>query len=138
MKMIEFPYPPSVNRYWRSFRGRMVRSSVAVAYKEDVQAIAHKHGMEKIDGPVSVGMILHPPRPKDWAKRKQKNDREWVLQVRRIDLDNAQKVVLDALQGIAYDNDKQITAIAISLGVPIEGGGLTIQVEPDVCWKRVA
>jgi crossover junction endodeoxyribonuclease RusA len=137
VKPLEFPYPPSVNRYWRSFRGRMVRSSVAVAYKEEVQRIASLSGLKLHEGPVSVEMTLHPPRPKDWAKR-MKQDAHWALNVRRIDLDNAQKVVLDALQGIAYENDRQITAISISLGVPLEGGGLTLSVEPDTVWRRVA
>lgn len=137
MKPLEFPYPPSVNRYWRSFRGRMVRSSVAVEYKAEVQRIASAAKLALHDGPVCVEMTLHPPRPKDWAKRMSK-DAHWALHVRRIDLDNAQKVVLDALQGIAYDNDRQITAISISLGVPLEGGGLTLSVEPDTAWRRVA
>lgn len=128
------PYPISTNRYWRNFGGRMVRSPEAVAYKEQVQWVAMKEKIALITSPVSVEMTLHPPAPKDWEKR-QKNDIQWALKVRRIDLDNAQKVALDALQGIAYDNDRQITSLSISLGQPFyPDGGLVVVVTEDLIW----
>lgn len=127
------PYPPSTNRYWRSFRGRMVRSREAVAYKEHVQSISRKAGLQTLREQVKVSMVLHPPLPQDWVKRS-KRDKNYVLGLRRIDLDNAQKVALDALQGIAFENDRQVTDLSICLGCAIEGGGLTIEIEPDVAW----
>jgi crossover junction endodeoxyribonuclease RusA len=128
------PYPISTNRYWRNFGGRTVRSAEAMAYKDEVGWIAKKEKLDLLTGPVSVEMTLHPPAPKDWEKR-QKKDYQWALKVRRIDLDNAQKVVLDALQGIAYVNDSQITSLSISLGQPFfPDGGLMVIVSEDVVW----
>ena len=106
--MLLLPYPISTNRYWRTFRGRMVRSTLALAYKDLVQEVATEAGLEPYACCVQVEMVLHPVRPKDWAKREMR-DRNWVLGVRRIDIDNAQKVAIDALQGVAYENDRQIT-----------------------------
>lgn len=134
--MIEmlFGYPPSVNRYWRMFRNRMVRSSTAVEYKEHVAEVSSAVFPESMKGCIMVDVKLHPIRPKDWQKREKK-DSMWALGVRRIDLDNALKVALDAMQGIAYDDDRQITDIRIRLRNPIEDGGMTVTVGPDEFWE---
>lgn len=131
--MLLLPYPISTNRYWRTFRGRMVRSSLALAYKDLVQEAATEAGLELYGCCVQVEMVLHPPRPKDWEKRERRDPR-WVLGVRRIDIDNAQKVAIDALQGVAYENDRQITSLSIRLGSAIEDGGLSVRVAPDLTW----
>jgi len=55
--------------------------------------------------------------------------------VRRVDLDNALKVALDAMQGAAYEDDRQITDIRIRLRQPIEGGGMTVTVSTDEFWE---
>jgi crossover junction endodeoxyribonuclease RusA len=131
--MMMLPYPISTNRYWRNFGGRTVRSSEAVAYKDEVGFIALSSEVKMLDGPVQVDMVLHPPAPKDWEKRQKKN-LLWALDVRRIDLDNAQKVALDALQGFMYADDRQITSLSIRLGQPLVGGGLGVVVTRDVIW----
>lgn len=134
--MIEmlFPYPISTNRYWRTFRNRMVRSKEAVEYKEEVEAIASEAIEKQFDGCVRVDILFHPERPKDWAKREKKNP-QWGLSVRRVDLDNALKVALDAMQGVAYEDDRQITDIRIRLRQPIDGGGMTVKVSTDEFWE---
>ena len=116
------------------FRNRIVRSSAAREYKDVVTDIAQQSGNQEFKGCVKVDLRLHPERPKDWEKRAKKDSR-WGLGVRRVDLDNALKVALDALQGIAYENDRQITDIRIRLGLPIEGGGLSVIVSADEYWE---
>lgn len=132
--MIMLPYPISTNRYWRNFGGRTVRSSEAVAYKDEVGFIAVSSKLKMLSGPVQVDMVLHPKAPKDAAKREKKAPLVWALDVQRIDLDNAQKVVLDALQGIAYENDRQITSLSIRLGQPLVDGGLAVGITQDTVW----
>lgn len=132
--MILLPYPPSLNRAYRNFRGRMVKSVVATDYFNAVSAIARKHGLTLHEGPVSVDVELCPPKPADWEKRKAK-DPHAVLQVRRIDLDNALKVCLDSLQGVAYNNDRQITALVVRLGEPVPCGAMSVVVSPDRRWS---
>ncbi|WP_404562177.1 RusA family crossover junction endodeoxyribonuclease, partial [Neisseria gonorrhoeae] len=47
-----------------------------------------------------------------------------------IDLDNALKVALDALQGVAYHNDRQVRRIAADYAdEPKQGGGLAVEIE---------
>ena len=135
--MLYLPYPISTNRYWRTFRGRTIRSAEAVAYKEQVAEIALESGMKIHPGCVRVDMLLHPALPKDWEKR-QKKDPLWLLSVRRIDLDNAMKVAIDALQGIAFENDRQITSLSIGLGHAVMDGALSVRVYHDLVRGKVA
>lgn len=89
---IELPYPPSANRYWRNFRGRMVISAEAKAFKEQAGWIAKASGGALLTGAVSMFVDIYRP-----AKRG--------------DLDNTLKVTIDSLQGIFYTNDSQIVEI---------------------------
>jgi crossover junction endodeoxyribonuclease RusA len=134
--MLMLPYPPSTNRYWRNFRGQMRRSPEAVAYKDVVQILAIDAGFQPRVGCVAVDMLLHPALPKDWEKR-QKKDRDWLLSVRRLDLDNAMKVALDALQGIAFENDRQVTRLSIALGHAVVDGGLSVKINSDQISGRL-
>lgn len=90
--LITLPFPPSGNRYWRIWRGRAVASPEAVAYKETVRLLCLTRGMKLIEGDVHVHL---------WLYRR----------ARRGDLDNSLKVLLDALQGVAYQNDSAIREI---------------------------
>lgn len=108
------PYPISANRYWRTAArgGRAITyiSKEAEAYREAV-ALAHAqaYGARRpVTGPVTMTLSLHGPRPLDWAKRAKAEGPLWWLGARCIDLGNAEKVLADALQGIAYDDDAQI------------------------------
>ena len=116
--MMVFPYPPSANRYWRIWGGRVVRSSEARSYKIICQGIATLSKHPKIDGPVSVTVLLHPKKTKSGAASKT-----------RIDLDNALKVVIDAMNGVAYADDSQVVRIVAEIGCPLTDGGLTIEVK---------
>lgn len=139
MKKLKYlPLPPSANRYWRVFRGRPVRSKLANDYADHVREFAADHGivMHAESVPIRVHIIVNPERPKDWARREKKNPTLWALEVRRMDLDNCGKVLLDALQGVAYANDKMITSYCVTLGHPIEGGGVEVFVEPDESWMK--
>lgn len=114
------PYPISANRYWKSFRGRTVRSKEANEYKaavmEEVRSKVVKNAMTL--KPVSIVVMLQP-----------KLTAKGVASKTVMDLDNCLKVAIDALQGIAYDNDAQIKRIVAEYGEPVPNGGLTIKVE---------
>ena len=48
---------------------------------------------------------------------------------RRLDVTNAVKVAEDALQGLAYHDDKQVVSCTGRLGKPMAGGGLTVRIK---------
>lgn len=115
MIRLTLPWPVSANRYWRSFvprggkRAITVVSDEAKAYKKAVAGAAAIAGLrEPIEGRVRVEIRLFPKRPQDWAKRAQRDPNGWADSVQCLDLDNARKVLYDALKGIAYVDDKWI------------------------------
>lgn len=117
MSALVLPYPLSTNRYWRLWNGRAVPSKEATAYKAQVQARAIDAGIKLIKGSVILNIMLRPKRNKDGTPCK-------VL----IDLDNALKVAIDALNGIAYADDKQVIEIHIVKGSAVNDGGLVVQI----------
>lgn len=113
------PYPISANLYWRHFKGRTIVSKEAVAYKARVFAICRMVGVRLIkSGPVAVHILLHPRLTK-----------KGVASLTRLDLGNTEKVLSDALNGIAWTDDKQLERILLEVADPIEGGGVSISVE---------
>jgi len=128
------PYPPSQNRYWRHDKatGRPHVSREARAYKRQVALLWMTREdrlttpAPALDGWKWMLIRLHPVRPKDWEKRKAK-DPWWWYSVRCIDMDNAEKIAFDALQGIAYRNDKQTKKYSVELGEPTEKGALFVR-----------
>lgn len=110
--MIELtlPYPISSNRYWRPVNiGKhitIVPTKEAKEYKAAVGWKARAAGVRApIEGRIRVDIALYPQRPQDWAKRAQRDPVSWDDGVRCIDLDNANKVLLDALKGVAFVDD---------------------------------
>jgi crossover junction endodeoxyribonuclease RusA len=110
---VTLPYPISANRYWKSFplNGRTMTapSSEAKAYKREVGWILRAAGVvDAIVGRVHVHIDLYPKRPQDWESRKRKLGANWDDNVQCLDVDNARKVLYDALKGIAIVDDKWI------------------------------
>lgn len=114
---INLPYPVSANRYWRKAGHRVYRSPEAVAYCKLVANAALWQGAKRLSGDVGVLIIFQPKATKSGAASKT-----------RLDLDNALKVVLDALNGVLWDDDKQIVDLRIRLGDPVKSGGLQVAV----------
>ncbi len=92
MTTLTLPYPPSSNRYYRNYRGRMVRSQEAEAYRIGVGWQCNIAGIEPLTGNLRITLNFYRP-----AKMG--------------DLDNRLKQLFDCLQGYAYLDDKQITEI---------------------------
>lgn len=116
MITVTLPAPISANRYWRTrvAKGIVMTyiSPEAKAFKADVAYILRDAGVRKpIEGRVSVNITLYPHRPLDWQKRQQKLGDAWDDSVRSIDLDNAIKVTLDALKGLAFEDDVWVREI---------------------------
>lgn len=84
------PVPPSANNYWRVYNNRIVVTDEAKAYKQEIGLLLRS--CIPLEGDVSVNFTVFRPRHKG-------------------DLDNYNKVMFDALQGLAYYNDSQIVEI---------------------------
>jgi crossover junction endodeoxyribonuclease RusA len=125
------PYPVSANRYWRRafVNGRAMTyvSQEAKDYKNTVRAIAFRAGIKKpIKGRVHVDYKLYPNRPQNWQTREKKDPLNWDDSVSCIDLDNAQKVLFDSLNGIAFEDDCQVFVITAARCKPDDEGARVV------------
>lgn len=115
MITVTLAWPVSANRYWRSFvprghqRAIVTLSDEAKAYKRDVAQRLLLAGIRNpILGRVSVHVQVYPAKPADAEKRMRKDPLNWDDTVRCLDLDNARKVLYDALKGLAFEDDARI------------------------------
>jgi crossover junction endodeoxyribonuclease RusA len=92
--IISLPYPPSANVYWRNFQGLTVVSQEARNYKAQAGWLAKSQDVRLLDGDIAVSLKLYRPQKKG-------------------DIDNRIKVLLDALQGVAFENDSQIVELHV-------------------------
>jgi crossover junction endodeoxyribonuclease RusA len=88
--VLTLSFPPSSNRYWRNYNGKTVKSEEARKYQADVKKTCA--GISPFSGEVAVTLRFYRPRKVG-------------------DLDNRIKICLDALQGIAFHDDKQVGEI---------------------------
>lgn len=128
------PYPISANRYWATrvitpkggARRPMALTYVtpeAMAFKQQVGLLAKAAGVRSpITGRVRITLRLFPSRPQDWARRARKDPDGWDDTVQCLDLDNARKVVYDALKGVAIEDDKWVRQDAAERCEPDELG----------------
>lgn len=134
MIRLTLQYPPSANRYWRvTARGGFAKthlSAEAKAYREDVAWRARLAGVKPLTGRVSLTVRLYPARPKDWQRRQRKNPATWDDDVRCIDLGNCEKVLSDALNGIAWEDDALHRRILLERMEPDDGPArLEVEIE---------
>lgn len=111
--MIELtlPWPPSVNRYWRTFQGRMIISAEGRSYRKAVaDKVLIQRGAKHYEGKMKVEI------------------QAWRPDNRRRDLDNLLKAVLDACThaGVWVD-DSNIVDLRIYWAEDI-GGMLKVKV----------
>ncbi len=107
----ELPFQPSVNHYWRMWRGRMVISAEGRAYQKTVAALLKAKGIQPMTGKLAVAIEAFPPDH------------------RRRDLDNLLKGVGDSLQhGGAFPDDSQIVWLLIEKAQIVRGGKVMVRI----------
>ena len=142
------PYPISANRYWASRvitpkgRGRAMALTYvtpeAKQYRDDCAKLAIAAGVRPLTGRVCVELQLYPHRPLDWARRARKDPDNWADTVQCIDLGNAEKVLSDALNGVAWSDDKQLHRIVHERRDPDEHGARVVVTISPIMRERIA
>jgi crossover junction endodeoxyribonuclease RusA len=88
---LTLPYPPSANRLWRIWRGRQILSAEARQYKSTVALLARMVCETPLPYESLVSMTVRVYRPRKAG-----------------DLGNRIKILQDALNKVAYNDDEQI------------------------------
>jgi crossover junction endodeoxyribonuclease RusA len=134
---LTLPYPLSANRYWRTYMPKgfkapvTVVSSDAKAYKAQVCGLAKIAGVKApIAGRVAIDIRLYPNLPQDWQKRAKRDPMAWDDTVQCLDLDNANKVLFDALKGVAIVDDKWVRRITSERMEPDGEARVVITITP--------
>lgn len=112
MITITLPFPPSVNRMWRQYRGRAILSKAGRDYRK--AAIVAAYGLGTVGGDQCAVSI-----------------RAYLPDARRRDCDNLTKAPLDALAHAGvYLDDSQIVRLTIEkAGIDRKAPRLEITVE---------
>lgn len=111
------PFPPSVNRMWRSVNGRAILSKEGREYRARVLSSMWGSDYDPFICPIAVDITVIRP------------------DARRRDLDNLLKGILDALQHArVFDDDSQIHDIRIRWNGPevLKGGQVIVKITPMV------
>ena len=109
---LELPFPPSINHYYRIWRGHAVISSEGRAYREKVCAILAGRGVRPISGSLQMRIEVFPPDN------------------RRRDLDNLQKSLWDSLQhGGAYHDDSQVIRYEVEKFEVVSDGKVVVTIQ---------
>lgn len=135
--VLTLPYPISANRYWRPVKlGQhisIVPTKEAKQFRSSIALICRAQGVrEPISGRVQIGVKLYPHRPLDWQKRMRTDGENWDDTVMCIDLDNANKVLLDSLKGVAIDDDKWVRRIVSERMEPDGEARVIVTIEPII------
>jgi crossover junction endodeoxyribonuclease RusA len=111
MITITLPWPPSVNHYWRTWRGRMLISRQGRAYRKQVGVLLRAAEVTPQAGALAVHVELYPP---DRRKR---------------DVDNTFKAIGDSLQhGGAFQDDSQIVWLLLEKAEVVAGGKVIVRI----------
>lgn len=137
MITLTLPYPISANRYWGTrvvkvkatgkFMPMVYVTNDAEDFKEQVGWLCKAAGIRApLVGRVAIAVQLYPHRPQDFKTRMRKQGAAWDDSVQCIDLDNANKVLLDAIKGIAIEDDKWVRRLTSERMEPDEHGARVV------------
>ena len=104
--------------------------------EETIRLFAFSAGVRPIEGPVSlqVDCLFEPPQ--SWSKKRRREAIEGACNhTRRPDADNVGKLVADALSGIAYKDDAQVTELIVRKAYDAEN---RIEIEISSSIRRPA
>lgn len=118
MVILDLPFPPSVNKYWRHVKkGRFIQAIVSAQgrrYREIARTMARWQACREspIREPVCVSIVFHPP-----DKRKR-------------DLDNLPKALFDAITAAGiWADDSLVHEMHLKWGRKINGGKALVKIE---------
>lgn len=73
-----------------------------------------KYGGIKLLGPLAVKIISYSPIPKSTSKKKRLEMLNGTVKnTKKPDVDNIAKAILDGLNGVAYEDDKQVCSLTV-------------------------
>lgn len=95
-------------------RGKWVKPAAKryLDYKAKIGWEAKKYIKKPLSGPIEVTLAFYFPIPKSWSNQKKEdaNDQQ-IMPLVKPDIDNCVKGIFDALNGIAWDDDRNVVQL---------------------------
>jgi len=107
--------PPSVNSYYKRYRRKVVISEAGQAFKWEMQ-VAWNNSPYRDFNPTPYPVIL---------------EADFYFPRNNRDIDNPLKALFDSLEGLAYENDKQIQRMTITKAVDKKKPRTVIRIYQD-------
>jgi len=109
---IELPFPPTVNRYWQVARNRLIKTKRARDYKKiiSLELLAEHKSIREWNTNTSGNRIVKDKRTLALSVAVHYPKRSGAL----TDIDNLLKIMIDCLEGVLFENDRQFRHIQIS------------------------
>ena len=112
MLVLNLPYPPSINTYWRAHGKRRFISKEGMLFREKVAEYLQEYKVPHLGTKrLRMEVTLYP--------------RDRRIQ----DIDNRIKALWDALEGWVYEDDAQIDILLVQRGEIRKGGGCLVMIE---------
>lgn len=101
---------PRFTRYGKPYTDAKTR-----AYEALIRDVFRSYGGRMAETPVMVSVCIYHAIPKSWSKAKRQRAQEGkIIPICKPDIDNVAKVLLDALNGIAWRDDTLVTGISLA------------------------
>lgn len=103
-------------RYVRTQKGIMTYTPEQTVNYENLVKLSYINGAGpvKLEGPLQVTIECYFPVPASTSRKKRDQMlRGEIRHTKKPDCDNLAKSILDALNGVAYDDDKQICRLDV-------------------------
>jgi len=101
----------------RFARGRTYTPAKTKVYEQLIAMTAQREiesvGWVKTSAPVKMHILAQFEIPKSWTNKKKQAALRGEFTPGRPDIDNVAKAALDALNGIAYDDDDQVYQLSV-------------------------
>lgn len=92
--------------------GHVYTPSQTVTYEKQIRECYKDQCGELLEGEIKANIVAYYKVPKSYTKKRQKiieNNLEYPM--KKPDSDNIAKIVLDSLNGIAYNDDAQVVEL---------------------------
>jgi Holliday junction resolvase RusA-like endonuclease len=98
----------------RVFNGHAMTPKDTVNYENWVRICYQQQSNKKLDGPINALIMAYYKIPKSYSKTKIIDCVLNILRpTKKPDIDNIAKIILDSLNGVAYDDDSQVVELSV-------------------------
>lgn len=114
MVKLIIPGKPMGKQRPRLGKGFTYTPTATVNYETLVKELFILSKQNKLEGNLRAIIVAYFPIPQSKSKKQKQEMREALIRPRKPDCDNIAKIILDALNNLAYDDDSQVVELSVT------------------------